>query len=307
MKFDYIIYHKNCFDGFSSFFLIHNKNLLTDDALIYPDYPYSKSIPPEIKDKNLIIVDVAYNIKLIKEIANQVKELYFIDHHISIHKDMENLQLPNTTVIYDKTKSGSRLIWDTFYNSVKIPAFIKYIEDYDTGKFSLNLTKQFMISLEVNYDLEPSLNNLVKWKKLFNKNEIKKLLTYGKFYLQYDYFLTDKNKKKYIITSFPSSKIYNEHNDIFDKIGQYTVALYSGTPCPSILSIYEKISIETNCDIFMIWNYNFETKEYIINMRSKKINTSEISKVFGGGGHEGASTFTTKYKIDDLFDEILGR
>jgi len=307
MKFNYIIYHKNCYDGFAGFFLLHHNNLIDTDAIIYPDQPFSKIIPPDIDNKDVIIVDVAYGIEILEEISKKTKSLLFIDHHVSTHLDIKNVNFKNTTVIYDKQHSGSWLVWNNFYNSKKIPSFIRYIEDSDTGKYSFNSTKSFMISLEVNYDLEPTMNNLIKWEKLFNKKEIIHLIKLGKFYLQYDDTLTNINKKKYVFTTFPSQMIFEKYNDIFKKKGQYKVAVYTGSPCPSIRSLSEKIQLESDCDIFMIWNYQLDKKKTIITMRSNKVDISEIAKAFGGGGHEGASSFSTDISIDNLFDEIVPR
>jgi nanoRNase/pAp phosphatase (c-di-AMP/oligoRNAs hydrolase) len=151
------------------------------------------------------------------------------------------------------------------------------------------------------------MNNLIKWEKLFNKKEIIHLIKLGKFYLQYDDTLTNINKKKYVFTTFPSQIIFEKYNDIFKKKGQYKVAVYTGSPCPSIRSLSEKIQLESDCDIFMIWNYQLDKKKTIITMRSNKVDISEIAKAFGGGGHEGASSFSTDISIDNLFDEIVPR
>lgn len=313
MKFDYVIYHKNCFDGFSSFFLLHHKHLISDDAIIYPDYPYSENIPPNIENKDVIAVDVAYNINIIKSIINKAKSLYFIDHHITIHKDIEQEELhsiPNVTIVYDKTMSGSSLVWKTFYKSTKIPSFIKYIEDYDTGTFKFSITKQFMLALDVNYDLDPSKNNLLKWEKLFNKKEIIRLIRAGKFYQEYDHTLTSRNKKKYNLMTFPSQKIYDHHKKIFDKPEQYKVAVFLGSPCPSINSISDKTLLEIDCDFIIFWTYQLDKKKHVITMRSKKTNVADIAKEFGGGGHDFASSFSipsSKYTIDDFFGTLLPR
>lgn len=313
MKFNYVIYHKNCFDGFASFFLLHHNKLIDDDAIIYPDYPYSETIPPNLENKDVIAVDVAYNINIIKEIANKANSLMFIDHHITTHKDLEKTDFNNPdkiTIIYDKTKSGVTLIWTTFYKSEKIPAFVKYIEDYDTGTFKYSVTKQFILALEVNYDLDPSKNNLIKWEHLFDKKEIIRLIKAGKFYHEYDASLTFKNKNKYSLMTFPSNKLYNEHKQIFEKPEQYKVAVFIGSPCPSYNSLSERVLMEIQCDFILFWVYKIEKKEYIITMRSKNVNVSDIAKLFGGGGHEYASSFSflsSKYTIDDLFGAVLPR
>ncbi len=60
MKYNYIIYHKNCFDGFTSLIIFIKSNNYEKKHTIYPDVPSSNKIPPNIKGKNIIIMDVAY-------------------------------------------------------------------------------------------------------------------------------------------------------------------------------------------------------------------------------------------------------
>jgi len=310
MIFDYVIYHRNCLDGFASFFLLHHKNLIDENAIIYPDQPSSKMVPPNITDKKVIIIDVAYGIDVLKEISEKASYLFFIDHHITTFNNIQDVKLKNTTIIYDKTKSGVSLTWTTFYESKKMPAFIRYIEDHDTGTYKYNYTKQFILSLEVNYSLEPTLTCLMKWDKLFDKQEISHLIKLGKFYLQYDNTLVNMNKNRYSLMTFPSSKIYNNHKDIFNKAGQYTVAVYCGAGCPSVNSVSNVSLDELKCDFVLMWVYLVDKKEYRIMMRSNDVNVNEIAKIFGGGGHEKASAFSfsaSKYVIDDLFNEMLLR
>ena len=66
-KFNYIIFHKKCFDGYSSFFLFMNTNLYLKNSIIFPDTPNTNSVPPNIEGKNVIIMDVAYNVNIIKK------------------------------------------------------------------------------------------------------------------------------------------------------------------------------------------------------------------------------------------------
>ena len=104
MRFNYVIYHKNCLDGFAAFFLLHEANKIDKSALIYPDVPSAKSIPPNIQNRDILIVDVAYSYDIIRDIIIKAKSVTFIDHHITIHEGMIELsrKFSKLNLIYDE-------------------------------------------------------------------------------------------------------------------------------------------------------------------------------------------------------------
>src|SRR5579883_339248 len=98
--YDYVIYHKNCLDGFTGFFILSLTHKISNKAIIYPDVPSASYAPPNIEDKNIIIIDVAYKKPVIIEILNKCKKMTFIDHHISIRDDILSLNIsyPNEII-----------------------------------------------------------------------------------------------------------------------------------------------------------------------------------------------------------------
>lgn len=51
--FDFIIYHKDCLDGFTSFVIFTKRQLYTHNSIVYPDMPSAVNITNSIKDKNV--------------------------------------------------------------------------------------------------------------------------------------------------------------------------------------------------------------------------------------------------------------
>jgi oligoribonuclease NrnB/cAMP/cGMP phosphodiesterase (DHH superfamily) len=304
--YDYVIYHKRCFDGFTGFIILHKSNTIKKNALIYPDVPSTTHLPPNIKDKNIIIIDVAYKYDILKQIVRQAKYVTFIDHHVTISNDTYKLskEFDNLKVYYDKNKSGATLTWSYFNHNKPVPLFIKYIEDNDIGKWEMKDVHNFMTALSVNYDPTPKEENLREWRKLFSVNTVKKLIKIGKTYSEYKNYLTTENSKRFSIQKFPSEKIYDLHPELFKKPGEYTVAVYSGNPCPSASDISKKIFENYKCDFFIAWVLNLDKKEYVLIFRSKVVDVGEIAKIFNGGGHTLASAGSIKMdslSIEDLF------
>ena len=90
-NYNYVIYHKRCFDGFTGFMILHKTGFIDKHALIYPDVPSATSIPQGLEGKNVIIIDCAYKYNILKEIVKRSKHVTFIDHHITIYEDVYKL------------------------------------------------------------------------------------------------------------------------------------------------------------------------------------------------------------------------
>jgi len=305
--YNYVIYHKKCPDGFTGFFLLHQSKLIHKNAKIMPDIPSAKQLPPDIQG-HVIIIDVAYKKYVLEQIINKAESVLFIDHHITIRDDVLELEKKykhKFKSIYNQNKSGATLMWEFLYPKKKHPYFIDLIEDNDTGTWKLPHIKDFVAGFSVNYELKPTYENINKFKSLFRKSTINNLIKNGKIYNQYKKYMVNENSTRVSIEKFPSQKIYNEYNTFFEKPGQYKIAVYCGSGCPNATDLADKILKDTNCDFFISWVLNLDKKEYVLTLRSEKIDVGNIAKLFNGGGHVGAAAFSfkmDKYNIADLFD-----
>ena len=297
-KFNYIIYHNRCFDGYTGFYLFMKTDKWAKKPIVYPDVPSAKTVPPDINGKNIIIIDVAYKAHIIKKIAEKCNKLLFIDHHISIKDDIKELKLKKPhEVIYDVNECGATLTWKYFYKTKKMPQFVKYIRDNDIGKWEIKETLPFISFLEVNFELNPDKNTLNHWDKLLDKKYLKNAVDTGVKYNEYKNHLIKYNSKQNIIRQFPGPKFKH----ISTK--KYNVAVLNNK-CPSLSLLGKYVVNNVKCDFALLWSYNMKAKKYIIGLRSNKADISGIAKALGGGGHKlasGCAIDATKYTIDDLF------
>lgn len=297
IKYNYIIYHKNCFDGFTGLYFFLKTKQWEPKAYIYPDTPYSQTIPPNIKDKNVIIIDVAYSPNIIKEIAKQANKMLFIDHHVTIKKEVDNLNIKAPhELIYDDNASGASLVWKYFYkNKNNMPRFLKYIEDNDTGTWQYPETVSFISALEVNFILEHTHQNLRKWDNLLNDQFLDKLINKGEIYNKYKNYLILKNSKQATVMPFPSEellKLYESNNKNNHMIPyKYQVAVINGG-CPSASLLGKYVAENIKCDFCFIYHHDIRRNKYVISLRSNKTDVGTIAKIFGGGGHKFASAFS---------------
>jgi len=305
-KYDYIVFHKNCFDGYTSFIILQKTKHIDINAVILPDVPSAKTIPSGLENKNVVIMDVAYKPEIIKQICDVANYVLFIDHHITIRDDVKKIQneIKNLEIIYDEYECGSSLTWKYFNKNKKMPLFVKYIKDNDIGQWKLKHTHEFIASLSVDFDTNLKHETIKKWNTLFNTNVVNKLIKKGKIYREYINHLASENSKKYSLELFPSEKIYQDMHEHFKKPGEYTVAVFCGGGCPNATILGVKMLEMIKCDFVIMWNLNLDKKEYIMSFRSKSTDVGKIASAFGGGGHKLASacSFSVyKYNITDLF------
>ena len=304
--YNYVIFHRGCLDGFTSFIILHKSGKIADDAIIYPDIPSAKFPPQHIENKHIIILDVAYKYDVLTLITEKAKSVTFIDHHVTIHDDVKKIQNDGEKIkiIYDENECGASLTWKFFNDKKKIPLFIKYVKDNDIGTWKLKYTHEFIAALDVSHNFSLSSENLHNWNSLFNEQTVKALIKKGKVYKEYMDHLLDMNSRRYSMELFPSENIYEQYFEYFKKPAQFKVAVVCGTGCPSSSLLGAKMMEILNCDFVIIWNLHLDKKEYILSFRSKDVDVGNIAKMFGGGGHKlaAACSFSiTKHSIQDLF------
>ncbi|VBB18522.1 hypothetical protein YASMINEVIRUS_985 [Yasminevirus sp. GU-2018] len=330
-NFNYIIFHGGCLDGFSGFFVAHISGRLTKDVIIHEDVPSTTKIPPDIDGKDVVIIDVAYKKEVLEEIFKYAKSVVFIDHHVSIKEDVAELYKKynnapvvqdtdsdseqststskisdNITIVYDDTRCGSTLAWSYFFGRQKIPLFLKYVEDQDTGHWIYPRTKPFIYALRSYYKLNTDTESLNRWFKLLNKENVAKLIKKGTYMKRYNDHIVSTNVPKHTLERFPSKKIYDMNPAIFSKPGQYKVAVYCGHNCPSVTELgVGALERMPEIDFCIMWVYNLDSKRYVLSMRSREVDISEICKIFNGGGHKlaAACSFSSSLmRIEDVFE-----
>jgi hypothetical protein len=305
MKYNYIIFHKGCLDGFSSFIVLYKTHTIDKNAKIYPDTPSTNIIPDDIKNKDVIIMDVAYKYNVLSEIVKLAKSVLYIDHHITSYEDNKKITSQNFKMIFNKYESGASLTWKHFFPKIKLPLFIQYVKDNDIGIWKMKHTHDFIASVNVNYPKELSHNNIDKWLQLFHNTTIKKVINKGIIYNEYVEYVMNANYNKFSSGYFPSNKLYNMFPDAFNKPKQYKVAIYTGHGCPNNTLLALKILDKTSADFVMFWTLNFERQEYIVSFRSRDVNVGKIAKLFNGGGHDLAASCNipkTLFSIDQLVE-----
>ena len=136
-----VIYHADCTDGFGAAYAAWKQ--LGNRAEYYPCKHGTP--PPDVKGKNVVILDFSYGNELTKKMIEEANSLIVIDHHKSAMVELHDIS--NTH--FDMTKSGAILAWEFFHPGKEPPKFIRYIQDRDLWKWELEYSKEFSAAFDM--------------------------------------------------------------------------------------------------------------------------------------------------------------
>ena len=139
-----IIYHADNEDGLFSAYIVWKylkDNDKTDDLEIIPMKPASaqhkidyrlQGISDQLKDKNIIILDISYSKINLEFIVKNAKKVYIIDDHPRRNNDLKNMNdLKNSSFIGDDKHAAIAYTWKFFYPKENVPIFVQSIDNND--------------------------------------------------------------------------------------------------------------------------------------------------------------------------------
>ena len=267
-----VIYHADCTDGFGSAYSAWK--LLGNRAEYYACKHGQK--PPDVKDKNVVILDFSFDNATTKQMIESANELLVIDHHKSAVVELHDI----SNTIFDMNKSGATLAWEFFHPGKEAPKFIQYITDRDLWRWELPYSKEFSAAFDmVPYDFE-------EFEKFEDDSVFDDAVKRGSYILAYS-----KTVIKKVCDKAAARKI--DGKDVLVVNSSHWMSEIGARLAP-------------DCDIAMIWYYDHNEKIIKVSLRAfhDKIDVSEVSKKHGGGGHKKAAGFVLprNYNIEDIFD-----
>jgi oligoribonuclease NrnB/cAMP/cGMP phosphodiesterase (DHH superfamily) len=258
-----VIYHDDCFDGFTAAYYAR-----LDETWVSAEYipwSYDKPINPnDFIDAKMLIVDFSFPHDVILELKKATSYLLVIDHHKSAQEELKGIE--NT--IFDMNECGASLTFKFFfqkeYEENGFPDLIKYIRDRDLWKNEMPNTK------EVNAWIRIQEKSFFNWNYLAANVPNDMIITAGKNILE-----SNAASVKYISKfAYPcwicGKKAIAVNSSIF--VSELGDSLLQGIP---VVIIY----------------YDKADKKHV-ELRSKSVDVAEIAKIYGGGGHKFAAGFT---------------
>lgn len=287
---DIVIYHGGCPDGLTSAWIFDTK---------YPGvtrlgYKHGQ-VPPDVKDKVVVIVDFSFSRPIMQQMIADAKYLVVLDHHISAQKDLDNLDMCGKgQMIFDMSRCGAQLAWDYVYPGVNRPWIVEYVADRDLWTNKLAYTKEVSQYLNFHdvfsdFAVLTSLSTSVTSDKVFTD-----IVTEGSILLKLENKKIDYYVKTSSIMNFKcGTKVY-----------KVRVAC---VPREYRSDVGNQMCLLGDCDFAVLYWYDVTIDEWWISLRANNTyDVSEIASGFkNGGGHKNAAGFTLKGNLCDYFSRPL--
>jgi oligoribonuclease NrnB/cAMP/cGMP phosphodiesterase (DHH superfamily) len=277
-----IIYHGNCYDGFTSAWIANRFLQGPESDITFYSGVFGNDPPwEEIKQADSVfILDFSYPREQMIKIGQMLKiggTFQVLDHHVSAQKDCEGLDFCH----FDIEHSGAGLAWEYFSSvyskkqtvndleNIVMPHWIECVEDRDLWQFNYGGTKAFhayMASYEMTFE---NWDNFHYWPMAV-------MIERGEHILRY----TQQQVK--LLADEMDFMVLKEH-----RLGIVNAPLtFASETCHEILQRVDRI------DYAMAWFQKSDSK-FQYSLRSEgDFDVSEIAKIYGGGGHKNASGFS---------------
>lgn len=241
---------------------------------------YVMQLPLDIIEEDEKVYFVDYSFKkdtlwqLVK-VLGKTPNVVWIDHHTSsLNLQNETLWLKNVDGLRQDKISGAKLTYMHLYPDKEVPYYVELVSDYDcwlykyepdTTFFKLGIeTKNFdalediWLKLSDSFLDVPTVNNLI--------DDGKTIKTYidqqNKYYRDHFAYETEiEGLKCLVVNQKTNSWVFG------DKYNEYPLV--------------------------MVWVFNGEKYTYSIFSSNPDVDCSKIAEKYGGGGHKGASGFSS--------------
>jgi len=259
------IYHHGCLDGIAaSWAVVEHYRQQNIEIECHPGI-YDEA-PPDVTDRNVIMVDFSYKRDVLLQMAEQARSMLILDHHKTALKDLVDLP-PSIKLIFNMSRCGAMLAWDYFHNGTAAPLLFDHIQDRDLWRFELSHTRE-ITAAAYSYPTSPK-----NFEALARFTGINQLIKEG------------------------TTLLRKQNNDIAGIIRDAVRQMHFGdtiVPAANVPWMYasDVAGVLSAGQPFAVTYYD-DANGRKFSLRSDKngADVSLIAEAFGGGGHEHAAGF----------------
>jgi len=261
------IYHKGCLDGFGAAWVVREackRQKKTDIEFYAAAY---QEAPPNVENKDVIIVDFSYKRHLMDSLIEQANGVLILDHHKSAENDLTGIfEHEKVSGCFDMKHSGVMLAWNHFFFGETPPPVLQNIQDRDLWVFKLETTKAVCAAL-YSYDQDFEV-----WDDLINNHDL--LVSEGQGLLR------QKSRSVNSLIKSCAHEIEFEGHKVLAANMPHMFASDAGNimaiDCAFSITYYYDKEGHCNCSLRSAIN---------------GVDVSEIALRYGGGGHKHAAGF----------------
>lgn len=315
-----VLFHKNCQDGLFAAFSFWKKYGAKDILFIEVNYKPIQDLSPmaaleyifnshirhpsifnttafnftevpknKFSEMELYILDYCVPVEHAKLYATLFKSILILDHHktaidqyvkeCSLIEDIANPNWKivnianNCKVVFSETESGAKLTYRYLNPGQEAPDYIELVSDYDLWKFSIPGSKNFHYGIKL---LDPE--SFIYLEMLLNSYR-QDIVNVGQKFKKYENGIIEKISDSNCIGVVVKIKGIDYKGCM---INAY----------PDIRNDLCDMQIKNGYDLAMCYNIKADGN-VVFSLRSRKgLDTTPLSLMYNGGGHENASSFT---------------
>lgn len=284
----YVLYHKNCADGFAASVVAWMK--LRGTAWYVP-MNYGEPVPEDIPDwAEVYLLDFSFPREVMEGLLRRMSKVVVLDHHKTAEAELNGLEHPLLEMRFDMSKSGAVLAWEYFYPDTLVPLFVRYVQDRDLWRWELPNSREFSAGLQV-VEKDPWL-----WDQLIScGRQIRRLINNGKVLLRAQKQLVERQCEGVLLGTFsPGRKVfldvYKEDEEQWVKNGFWKAPVVNATA--HVSEVGEELLRRFPSAPFVGIYFDRADGKRQWSLRSRPgFDCSELAAVFGGGGHARAAGF----------------
>jgi oligoribonuclease NrnB/cAMP/cGMP phosphodiesterase (DHH superfamily) len=281
-----VIYHDNCDDGFCAAWVMHKK-LDSNIVLVPCRYGQRPPLPMINKRDDVWIVDFSFPKDDLDQIIAASRYTRLYDHHRTAFQALAGVDDPTPLevwedegpahrIVLNNDESGASLTWAEEFPTQMMPMLVRYVRDNDLWQHNLPYTRAFKHHLR----LYPY--NLTEWDKLERLLEKE----YQREVFIQEGLLLEKAFDKYVQEN--ARHAYPATIQGFDG-----VLLACNSP-HAFASDLGHILAERAGGLGLVYTEGVD-KMYVSLRATGDVDSSAVAKLYGGGGHKGASGFTCAF------------
>lgn len=283
---DVVYYHKNCTDGAMAAAVALLYATTQGKKIEVRPFGYSDheaASLPDMLNESVLFIDVALTKAKLAVIKTKCKRLIVLDHHISAMDELNG----TLGCFFETNKSGCVMAWEYFLPTCPIPEMLLYIQQRDL--WAMSETAKAFTAYFYSLPVDP--------------------FDYAAFLTQSPYLVSawldnciEQGKRKLIRQDEAIDRYLSQAKVARCKpFPQFRVSIVQCNDGSIVSALGAKLSEPTG--IAVIWSKDAQLNKYKASLRSTHPAESlPLAKLFGGGGHVHASSFTSDIPIDELFE-----
>lgn len=259
------IYHKNCADGFGAALAV---KVYCDKLGVECEYlpaQYGDTIP-NVTGKTVFVVDFSYDRQTLISLNEQAEKLTVIDHHKSAMEDLAGLEY----CVFDMSRSGAVLTWETLNPDLPTPLLLKYVQDRDLWLWQMEHSKEVsaaLLTLEKRLEL---------WMPYLDDLKVQELIVKGGAIVDYQNLQLAKTPQG-------------------EKIPMATIGGYR-VPCVNSTHLVSEMGevLAQGFPFAALYFDRLDKRVYSLRSAKDGIDVAKIAEQYGGGGHFHAAGFAVE-------------